>query len=192
MPLNAAPEGSFSATLSVDQTPDEVFAAINHVRGWWGADIQGSTDSLGEFTYRYAGVHRCAIRVTELVPRERIVWCIVDNVLDFTEDKAEWNGTEIRFDVAPRGDNTELTFTRLGLVPDYECFGVCSNAWGFNVNTSLRGLIRTGERALLSEASPTQTAVRGMPPTCCKQDSIPASTSCPDRVGIMWAAMNRE
>ena len=143
---NAGPEDNFSTTVSVDQTPGDVFAAINNVRGWWSADVEGSTDSLGEeFTYRNMPVHRCTIRVTEFVPGERVVWNVVDNFFDFTEDKNEWKGTEIHFDIARRGDKTELAFAHLGLVPDYECFDVCSNAWGFYVNTSLRGLIRTGQ-----------------------------------------------
>jgi Activator of Hsp90 ATPase homolog 1-like protein len=146
MRASAAREDNFSTTLSVDQTPDEVFAAINDVRGWWSADIQGSTDSVDEeFAYRYKDVHRCTIRVTELVPGERVVWHVVDNFFDFTEDKTEWKGTEIRFDIARRGDKSEIIFTHLGLVPDYECFEVCSNSWDFYLNTSLRGLIRTGQ-----------------------------------------------
>jgi hypothetical protein len=31
------------------------------------------------------------------------------------------------------------------LVPAYECFESCSNAWGFYVNGSLRSLISTGK-----------------------------------------------
>jgi hypothetical protein len=146
MPANAAREDNFSAAFLLDQTPDEVFAAINDVRGWWSEDIQGSTDSVGEeFIYGNMPTHRCTIRVTELVRGERVVWLVVDNFFDFTEDTTEWKGTEIRFDVARRGDKTELIFTHIGLVSDNECFDVCSNAWDFYLNTSLRGLIRTGD-----------------------------------------------
>ena len=73
------------------------------------------------------------------------MWHVVDNFFAFTEDKTEWKDTEVRFEIARRGDKTALIFTHLGLVPDYECFDVCSNAWSFYVNTSLRGLIRTGQ-----------------------------------------------
>ncbi len=145
MPTNPAPADNFTTTILVDQTPDEVFAAINNVRGWWGEDIEGNTDALGEFTYRHEDVHRCTICVTELVPGERVVWHVVDNFFAFTEDETEWKGTEVCFDIAGKGDQTEIIFTHVGLVPDYECFDVCSNAWGFYVNTSLRGLIRTGQ-----------------------------------------------
>jgi hypothetical protein len=45
---------SFTTTISVDQTPNEAFAAVNNVRGWWSGEIEDATDKLGaEFTYRY-------------------------------------------------------------------------------------------------------------------------------------------
>jgi len=38
-----------------------------------------------------------------------------------------------------------LTFTHVGLVPEYECFEVCSDGWGTYVGQSLRALITTGK-----------------------------------------------
>lgn len=41
----------YTATLTVDQTPEQVFAAITNLRGWWSEEIDGRTDKLGaEFT----------------------------------------------------------------------------------------------------------------------------------------------
>jgi hypothetical protein len=40
---------------------------------------------------------------------------------------------------------TELRFTHVGLVPAFECYGGCSDAWGFYINDSLRSLITTGK-----------------------------------------------
>ena len=39
---------NYTATISVKQSPDEVFAAVNNVRGWWSQEIDGRTDALGE------------------------------------------------------------------------------------------------------------------------------------------------
>ena len=137
---------SFTATFTVDQTPEEVFAAINNVRGWWSGDIEGSTDELGdEWTYRYKDIHYSKQKITELVPGKRVAWHVLDGYLNFVEDKEEWTGTDITFDITKEGDKTSVRFTHLGLVPGFECFDNCSNAWGFYINNSLRSLITIGE-----------------------------------------------
>ena len=79
---------------------------------------------------------------------------VLDSYLSFVEDKTEWNGTKITFDISKKGDKTEVRFTHLGLVPEYECFENCSSAWGFYINRSLRNLITTGKR----QPNPTEEA----------------------------------
>jgi hypothetical protein len=138
-------EDSFTTTFTVDQTPAEAFAAITNVRGWWSGEIDGSTDELGaQFTYRYQDIHRSRQEITELIPGERVAWHVLDGYLNFIADKTEWAGTDITFDIAATGSGTEVRFTHVGLVPQGECFGSCSNAWVFYINTSLRNLITTG------------------------------------------------
>lgn len=136
----------FTTTILVDQTPKEAFNAINNVRGWWSENIKGSTGKLGaEWTYRYKDIHFCKIKVTELVPGKRIVWRVLDNRFNFTEDTNEWKDTDIIFEILKKGDKTEVRFTHRGLVPEYECFDVCSNAWGSYINGSLRSLMTIGK-----------------------------------------------
>lgn len=136
---------NYSTTITVDQTPEEVFAAINTVRAWWIGEVEGNTDTLNaEFTYRYEDVHYSKQKITELIPGEKVVWTVTEAQLNFVDDKHEWTGTEIIFDIAKNGDKTEVHFTHRGLVPAYECYDACSNAWGFYINGSLRSLITTG------------------------------------------------
>jgi hypothetical protein len=105
-----------------------------------------STDKLGdEFTYRYEDIHYSKQRITESTPGERVVWHISDSYLTFVEDKTEWNVTDVTFEISSKDDKTEVRFTHVGLVPEYECFENCSSAWGFYVNSSLRSLISTGK-----------------------------------------------
>jgi hypothetical protein len=138
----------YTTTFAVDQTPAEVFAAINNVRGWWSGEIDGSTNELGdEFTYRYEDVHRSKQKVTELIQDKKVVWHVLEATLNFVRDKTEWTGTDIAFDIARHGDKTEVRFTHFGLVPEVECFNDCSSAWGFYVGSSLRNLVISGQQA---------------------------------------------
>ncbi len=138
----------FSTSITVSQSPQEAFDAINDVRGWWSGEIEGDTDRVGaEFTYRYKDIHRSTQRITELVPGKRIAWRVVDATLNFVPDRAEWNGTDIVFEISRKGDGTEVRFTHVGLTPRFQCYGDCSGAWDYYVRESLRRRITTGKGA---------------------------------------------
>jgi hypothetical protein len=135
----------YTVSFTVDQSPDEVFAAINNVRGWWSGEIEGSTDRLGAvFTYRYKDLHYSTHRITEFVPGRKVVWHVPEARINFVTDKSEWEGTDVVFEIERKGNQTELRFTHVGLIPTIECYGKCSGAWGFFINDSLRSLITTG------------------------------------------------
>jgi len=136
----------FTATFTVDQDPERVFQAINDVRGWWSGEVVGDSGKLGdEFTYTVEGAHYSKQRVTEFVPGKKLVWHVMDARLDFVEHKDEWKGTDIVFDIARKGDKTELRFSHEGLGPDFECYEDCSNGWSMLVNGNLKKLIITGQ-----------------------------------------------
>jgi uncharacterized protein YndB with AHSA1/START domain len=135
----------FTASFTVDKSPREVYAAINHVRGWWSEDIDGRTDQLGaDFKYRYKNVHLCTLQIVELVLEKQVTWLVRDNYFSFTEDKTEWKGTKIQFEITPTDKGTEVRFTHKGLVPAYECYSACSDGWSTYIKGSLRSLILTG------------------------------------------------
>jgi hypothetical protein len=137
---------NFTATITVDQSPEEAIEAVKNIRGWWSQQLEGSTDKLGdEFTYRLKDVHSCKMKLVEVIPQKRVVWLVEDNYFKFTKDKTEWQGTKIVFDVFRKDKKTEVRFTHEGLVPEYECFDMCSKAWGSYLNGSLRNLIVTGK-----------------------------------------------
>jgi uncharacterized protein YndB with AHSA1/START domain len=138
--------GNYTASFTIDQSPEELFDAINNVRAWWSGEIDGRTDELGaEFTYRYQDLHRSTQKITEFVPGKKVVWHVEDAKIEFVEDKDEWIGTDIVFEIGRKGDKTELRFTHVGLVPGIECYGKCSGAWGYYINESLLGLITAGK-----------------------------------------------
>ena len=136
----------FATIILVDQTQEEVFKAINNVRWWWSEEIEGRTDEPGaEFLYRYKDVHFSKMKIVEMIPNEKIVWFVKDNYFNFTEDKTEWKGTKIVFEISKKGNKTHLQFTHHGLVPEYECYDACREGWSNYINKSLFNLITTGQ-----------------------------------------------
>jgi hypothetical protein len=136
----------FTTTILVEQTTNEVFNAINNVRGWWSEEIEGSTDKLNaEWTYHYEDVHRSKMKIVEFIPNKKVVWLVMDNYFSFTKDKSEWTGNNIIFEITEKDNKTQLQFIQAGLVPEYECYDICQNAWSTYIQKSLYNLITTGK-----------------------------------------------
>ncbi len=145
----------FTTTFAVPATAQQVFKAVTNVRGWWSENIEGATDKLNsEFIYHYQDVHICKIKITELVPNKKVMWHVLDNHFNFTKDESEWKGTDIIFEITEKDGKTQLTFTHRGLVPEYECYRVCNDAWTHYIQESLKNLILTGK----GNATPKETS----------------------------------
>ena len=141
---------NYTTSFIVDQSPEMVFDAVNNARAWWSGEFEGGTAKLGDvFTYRYKDLHYSKQEVIELVPGRRVAWRVLEGTLSFVEDKTEWAGTTITFDIARQGGKTELVFTHVGLKPAVECYDTCSDAWTSLIQGSLKQLIETGRTELL-------------------------------------------
>ncbi len=140
-----SPNEHFNATIVVDNTPEEVFAAVADVRGWWSEDVIGDTAELGdEFVFMDAGIRFCRFRLTEVEPARRVVWHVVDAYLGFIEEHDEWTGTDAIFEITPTGTGTSLRFIHRGLMTSSACYAACSKGWSFYIHESLPMLLETG------------------------------------------------
>jgi Activator of Hsp90 ATPase homolog 1-like protein len=136
----------FTATIFVDQNPETAFDAVKNFRAWWSEEIEGNTGKLGEeFFYHYKDVHLCRIKLIEIIPAKKLVYLVLDNQFNFVEDKSEWINTKLIFEITSEGDKTRVQFTHEGLVQEYECYGVCNDAWKSYIEGSLQSLIATGK-----------------------------------------------
>jgi hypothetical protein len=136
---------SFTTTISVSKSTAEAFDAIKNFRGWWSEEIEGNTAQLNEtFFYHYKDIHLCKMKLTEMIPGKKLVYQVIENDFNFVKDKSEWVDTKLVFDIFTDGSQTKVKFTHEGLVPDYECYQVCNEAWTTYIGNSLKNYIETG------------------------------------------------
>lgn len=145
---------NFTITLSSPITPEEVFEAIKNVRAWWSGYyseyINGPTENLGdEFIFRAGeGLHYSKQKLVEVVPDKKIVWLVTDSELSFLKNKTEWTGTKIIFEISEKENQTQLTFTHEGLVPEIECYNSCAPAWTQYLQNKLLPLIAKPDKEI--------------------------------------------
>jgi activator of Hsp90 ATPase-like protein len=139
----------FTTTIVVDQSPSEVFKAVNNPHAWWSEEIKGTTDQLNaEWNYHFGDNHRSKMKVIEMIPDKKVVWFVEENYFKNARDQSEWVGNKITFEISKQGDKTQLVFTQIGLTPAYDCYKSCEWAWTGFVQKSLQSLIATGKGQL--------------------------------------------
>lgn len=137
---------NFTTTFFVNQSPELVFNAINQVSSWWQGKITGLSNENGDqFTYQMEDMHLSSQKVTEFIPFKKIAWLVTKSKLSWANEKEEWTGTTIHFEIKEINNKTQLRFTHEGLNPKCECFAECAAAWEKLIQESLYSLITTGK-----------------------------------------------
>ena len=145
----------FTTSIMVDKSPEEAFAAITNVRGWWSEEIEGGTAKVDEvFFYHYEDVHRCTIKLIEVIPGKRVVWHILDNYFKFTQDTTGWVDTKVVFNISPRDVQTEVRMTLQGLLPGYDCSLIGKDAWTEYIQKCWKFLITSWQMMSNAIATP--------------------------------------
>jgi len=136
----------YTALITVDNSIQDTFKAINNVSEWWTDDLTGRSQKLNdEFAVQFGDVHKTGQKIIEFVPDEKVVWLVTESRLNFIKDKQEWKNTKISFELSMQGDKTQIHFTHIGLVPEVECFNDCSKGWDYYIKGSLFKLLTEGK-----------------------------------------------
>jgi len=136
----------YNVSITVNATAQEAFKSINSVSKWWTEHLEGSSQKLNdEFTVRFGDVHVSTQKLVEVVPDKKVVWLVTDSNLNFAKNKHEWTNTKIIFEISKHANQTKISFTHVGLVPEIECYGGCSGAWDEYIDGSLFKLLTEGK-----------------------------------------------
>jgi hypothetical protein len=138
---------SYTATIEVAKSPEDIFNHIRDVSKWWSKDFEGRSTKLGdEFIISHGDLHYSKQKLVEVIPNKKVVWLVTDSKLNWLEkDKTEWTNTKMVFEIIPEGDVTVLNFTHEGLFPEQECYTRCSQGWDMVIKDRLFNYIMIGK-----------------------------------------------
>jgi len=138
---------NYSATIEVVQSPELVFSHILDVSKWWSKDFEGNSTKLNdEFVICYPDRHYSKQKLIEVIPARKVVWLVTDSNLNWIEkDKNEWTNTRMDFEITGKGIITMLHFIHEGLVPEKECYAMCTQGWNMVIKERLFNFITSGK-----------------------------------------------
>ena len=134
---------SFKTSIEIPASPANIFGHIvNDVSKWWTGDFNGSSAKLNdEFVIHHPGAHYSKQRVTEIVPGKKVVWLVTESDLAWLENKEEWTGTRMVFEITGNGETSLLSFAHEGLTPEKKCYDRCSQGWSIVIRNRLLNFI---------------------------------------------------
>ena len=139
------PNNSFHTLIKVNAPAEEVLKKINQVNRWWAKNVKGKSEKLNDKFHVDFGTTWVDFQITELVTNKKVTWKVVDCNLEWINNKKEWNGTDVVFEISSKNNTTEVDFTHLGLIPSFECYDDCKVGWTKHVTESLVQFINEGE-----------------------------------------------
>jgi hypothetical protein len=131
--------------FDVPVSPELAYIAIGKPREWWHDALDGDSSMLGDsFTVRFSDLDFVRFTVSEAQPGSRYVWHVEDCYLQWFENKTEWTGTDVVFDISPTADGSRVKLVHMGLTPEVECYEMCNSGWEGHFMKSLRNFMVDG------------------------------------------------
>ena len=136
----------YQCTIAARISPAEAFEGIARPgHRMVKRDFTGRDRKAGDtFTVRF-GKTFVDFKIAEAIAPTHAVWQVTDSNLEWLQDKKEWTGTTVVWDISSDdGGKTQVRMTHVGLVPGIECYNECKPGLG-----------------LLRRTEPAKTACRG-------------------------------
>jgi hypothetical protein len=139
---------SYHSSIVVNESATEAFNKISRVNEWWAENFEGSAKNLGDvFSVRW-GETFVTFNIAEAVPGKKVTWLVTDCYLPWQNDKTEWTGTEVVFEISKKDNSTKIDMIHVGLTPEVECFENCQAGWNHYIQKSLFKFMEEGQGVL--------------------------------------------
>lgn len=130
-------QADFRLSFDIKASPGLVLDKIAKVGQWWAKDFTGSAENPGDrFVVRF-GTTYVNFTVCEYIPAKKVCWMVTDCNLDWIDQKKEWTGTKVSFELSEQHDRTTIVFTHFGLTDAATCYTDCKKGWTHHLLDSL-------------------------------------------------------
>ena len=150
----------YHRSFTTNVTAEKAYVNITDVSGWWTKSFKGSAKEKNDVFEVSFGETKVTFKVIEAIANKKLVWLVSECYLAWLNDKTEWKGTKVVWDISEENRTTKIEMTHLGLVPGVECYKDCEAGWNQYVGESLPKLLTTGE----GEAAPPGFSRRAQSP----------------------------
>ena len=102
----------YNISISANVTSQEAFDGICRVSEWWATDFKGNSQKPDDiFTVDFSGTW-VTFKVVEFIPNQIIVWLVTDCYLAWINDKKEWLGTRLNWEITTENNTTAVVRRR--------------------------------------------------------------------------------
>ncbi len=143
----------YKNTFKSNVTAKDAYNAIADVSDWWTRRFKGSAKNLNDTFGVTFGKTRVDFRVIEAIPYSKLVWEVTNCHLDWINNKTEWTGTKIVWNISANTKGANVEMTHVGLVPSIECLKDCEAGWNQYVGESLPRLLAGGKGLIFEESA---------------------------------------
>ncbi len=147
----------YQAETSLSAPVASVYQALTTepgIRAWWTAASEVGSAIGDRVSIRFGTTFK-VMRIEHLLQDVAVRWKVIEAHLDVPglTRMDEWVGTEIRFELEPVSTSiTRLRIEHIGLTPEVECYGICSQGWS-QFLASLKSYVETGTGTPYSDAA---------------------------------------
>lgn len=125
---------NYEHTITVNLAPNMIFNAITQEMSNWWTGMTSVVKHVGDkTTAKFEDGTSWSFEVVTLQENKLIeLHCYAANHIHpvtTPEMRNEWENTTLRFEIVPRGVETDIHFTHVGLTPEVNCYDICHSGW---------------------------------------------------------------
>jgi hypothetical protein len=128
---------NYHSSICANISAEDAYEKISCVNEWWASNFEGRAKKTGDIFIIRFGDTFVAFKIAKAIPARKIIWRVIDSWLPWLDNRTEWTGTEVVFEISSENNSTKIDMTHIGLTPDIECYDRCEKGWDHYIKESL-------------------------------------------------------